>query len=398
MLKKIKKYSISTKPCSENKIIHGDSFDVLDVLYSQYAGKIRCIYIDPPYNNGEAYTHYNDQYGHEEWLDNITSILKKLKPLMSMNGSIWISIDDSEVHYLKVEADKIFGRKNFVTTIIWQQRMSRENRKVFSNNHEYILVYSTDKKLFSKSRNLLPVTDEILSRYKNPDNDPRGLWQSVSANVQAGHAVSSQFYEIISPSGKVHSPPNGRCWVYNEKRMTEEIKKNNVWFGANGNCVPRIKKFLFDSKPGVTPETIWLGKDVGTSEEAKKHILDLFQDKPVFDTPKPEKLIKRILDIATDEDDWVLDAFLGAGSTVSTAHKMGRRYIGIDIGSHIIEYPVKRLQLVVEGEQGGISKDVHWKGGGGFEFYNAIRMHNSMLNSNSDIVVTSYSADKFSNL
>lgn len=375
---------MSTNPSSENKIIHGDSVDVLDALHSEYAGKIRCIYIDPPYNNGENYTHYNDQYGHEEWLGNITSILEKLKPLMRTDGSIWISIDDSEVHYLKVEADKIFGRKNFVTTIIWQQRTSRENRKVFSNNHEYILVYSTDKKLFSKSRNLLPVTDEILSRYKNPDNDSRGLWQSVSANVQAGHAVASQFYEIISPSGKVHSPPNGRCWVYNEKRMLEEIKKKNIWFGANGDCVPRIKRFLFDAKPGVTPETIWLGKDVGTSEEAKKHILNLFQDKLVFDTPKPERLIKRILDIATDKDDLVLDAFLGAGGTASTAHKMNRRYIGIDIGCHIIDYAVKRLQLVIEGEQGGISSDVCWEGGGGFEFYDALKRKNTVLHSDSN--------------
>lgn len=376
MLKKIKKHSMATKLYRKNKIIHGDSFDVLDSLNGGYKGKIRCIYIDPPYNNGEKYTHYDDQSSHEEWVDNITSILEKLKPLMSSDGSIWISIDDSEVHYLKVAADKIFGRKNFITTIIWQQRTTRENRKVFSNNHEYILVYSSDKKLFSKSRNLLPITDEILARYKNPDNDSRGLWQSVSANVQAGHAVASQFYEIISPSGKKHSPPNGRCWVYNEGRMMQEIKNNNIWFGKNGDCVPRIKRFLLNAKQGVTPETIWLGKDVGTNKDAKKHILKLFQDKPVFDTPKPEALIKKILDIATDEDDIVLDAFLGSGSTISTAHKMNRRYIGIDIGDHIIEYAVKRLQLVISGESGGVSNDVCWKGGGGFEFYKAIKKHN----------------------
>ncbi|MGZ8183395.1 MAG: site-specific DNA-methyltransferase [Methylobacter sp.] len=383
MLEKIKEHSITTNTDRENKIIHGDSFDVLDSLNGQYKNKIKCIYIDPPYNNGEKYTHYDDQSTHEDWINNITAILKKLKPLLTTDGSIWISIDDSEVHYLKVAADKIFERKNFVTTIIWQQRTTRENRKVFSNNHEYILVYSANKKQFERSRNLLPINDEILARYKNPDNDPRGLWQSVSANVQAGHAVASQFYEVISPSGKKHLPPNGRCWSYNKSRMLKEIQDNNIWFGVNGDCVPRIKKFLVTAKTGVTPETIWLGKDVGTTKEAKKHILKLFQDMPVFDTPKPERLIQRILDIASNENDIVLDAFIGSGSTLSTAHKMNRQYIGIDVGNHIIDYAVKRLQLVVEGEDGGISKDICWKGGGGFDFYKFIKTHNKALYSDS---------------
>lgn len=373
MLKKIDKHSTSKKSSSNNLIIQGDNLEVLDFLRRNYSSKVKCIYIDPPYNNGESYTHYEDQSSHEEWLKYISLILKKLKPLLRKDGSIWISIDDSEVHYLKVEADKTFGRNNFITTIIWQQRTTRENRKLFSNNHEYILVYCNDKKSFSQARNLLPVTDEILARYKNPDNDPRGLWQSVSANVQAGHAVKSQFYEIISPSGKKHTPPNGRCWVYNKKRMEQEIKNNNIWFGMDGNAVPRIKKFLVDAKPGVTPETIWLGKDVGTTKIAKKHILKLFPNKPVFDTPKPEQLVRRILEIATNEGDLVLDAFLGSGSTASTAHKMGRQYIGIESGSHIVEYAVKRLKLVINGEDGGISPDVGWKGGGDFNFYKKIK-------------------------
>ncbi|MDM8523446.1 site-specific DNA-methyltransferase [Desulfococcaceae bacterium HSG8] len=393
MLKNIRKYSVVTESDTDNKIIQGDSSYVLPYLRNQYEGKIRCVYIDPPYNNGEKYTHYDDQSSHEDWIKNITLILNKIKPLMTQNGSIWISVDDSEVHYLKVAADKVFGRKNFVTTVVWQQRTTRENRKVFSNNHEYILVYSTDKKLFSKNRNLLPITREILARYKNPDNDHRGLWQSVSANVQAGHAVASQFYEIISPSGKKHSPPNGRCWIYNEKRMLQEIKNNNIWFGKNGDCVPRVKRFLTDAKSGVTPETLWLAEDVGTNEKAKKHILKLFPNKPVFDTPKPERLIKRILDIATDEGDLVLDAFVGSGSTVSVAHKMKRKYIGIDIGSHIIDYAVNRLQLVVKGEGDGISKDVQWEGGGGFKFYKAIKKHKTN-HSTAPPVITSGDLNK----
>lgn len=376
MLKKIAKHSVSGKCHHSNKIIQGDNTEVLEHLDGVYRGKVKCIYIDPPYNNGETYTHYNDQFNHDEWLKNIVATLKNLKPLLRKDGSIWISIDDNEVHYLKVAADKVFGRSNFVTTIIWQQRTTRENRKVFSNNHEYILVYCIDSKLFLQKRNLLPITKEILSRYKNPDNDPRGLWQSVSANVQAGYAVESQFYQIVSPSGKVHYPPNGRCWVYNQDRMQREINENNIWFGGSGTGVPRIKKFLVEARNGVTLETIWIGKDVGTNKQAKKHILKLFPDKPVFDTPKPEQLIKRIIDIATDEGDLILDAYLGSGSTASTAHKMNREYIGIESGSHIIEYVSKRLQLVIDGEQGGISKEVGWSGGGAFEFYRAVKRHN----------------------
>jgi len=378
MLKKIDKYSVLGECHQSNKIIQGDNSEILEHLDSEYRGEVKCIYIDPPYNNGESYTHYNDQFSHDEWLENIVATLKKLKSLLRKDGSIWISIDDNEVHYLKVAADKVFGRSNFVTTIIWQQRTTRENRKVFSNNHEYILVYCIDIKLFSQKRNLLPITEEILSRYKNPDNDSRGLWQSVSANVQAGHAVESQFYNIVSPSGKVHYPPNGRCWVYNQDRMQREINEHNIWFGLNGTGVPRIKKFLVDAKSGVTPETIWLGKDVGTNKQAKKHLLKLFPGKPVFDTPKPEQLIKRIIDIASDEGDLILDAYLGSGSTAAVAHKMNREYIGIESGAHIVELVSKRLQLVIEGEQGGISKDIDWSGGGGFEFYRAEKKHNRL--------------------
>jgi adenine-specific DNA-methyltransferase len=373
MLKKINKYSNSTTDSWSNKIIHGDSSDVLKLLQDKYSNSIKCIYIDPPYNNGESHMHYNDQSAHNKWIEEITSILRQLRPLMKQDGSIWISIDDNEVHYLKVAADNIFGRHNFVTTIIWQQRTTRENRKVFSNNHEYILLYAYDLKKFIETRNLLPITDSILSRYKNPDNDPRGVWQSVSANVQAGHAVASQFYEIVAPNGRKHLPPNGRCWVYNENRMKNEINNNNIWFGLKGDNVPRIKKFLAHSKTGLTPETIWLGEDVGTNKIAKKHVLELFPGVPVFDTPKPEQLIRRILDISTNVNDLVLDAFLGSGTTAAVAHKMNRQYIGIEIGDHILDFPVKRLESVIKGELGGISKAVKWKGGGGFDFYKYIK-------------------------
>lgn len=356
-------------PITDNMIIQGDNHIVLDIMKEQLLNQVKCIYIDPPYNNGERYTHYDDVKDHELWLHDITETLNKLEPLLCDEGSIWISIDDNEVHYLKVAADQVFGRKNFIATIVWQHRTTRENRKLFSNNHEYILVYARNPKAFKRSRNLLSITPEILSRYKNPDNDPRGPWQSISANVQAGHAVENQFYELVAPNGKRHALPNGRCWTTNEIRMKQEILDNNIWFGKDGNGVPRIKKFLSNAIRGVTPETLWMSSDVGSSEMAKKHLLTLFPESPVFDTPKPEQLIKRILEIATDEGDLVLDAYLGSGTTSAVAHKMQRKYIGIEEGSHIVDYVVTRMDRVIQGENGGISKNVNWTGGGGYKYY-----------------------------
>lgn len=356
------------KDSKTNLIIKGDNIKVLKKLLPDFNKKVKCIYIDPPYNNGESYNHYDDDYTHQAWLDEMTETLINLKSFLTEDGSIWISIDDSEMHYLKIAADKVFGRDNFVTTIIWQQRTTRENRSVFSNNHEYILVYCINQTEFKKNRNLLPVTDEILKRYKNPDNDPRGDWQSVSANVQDGHSVPSQYYDITAPNGKIHSPPNGRCWCYNKERMDNEISNNNIWFGKEGNGVPRIKKFLNGKSRGLTPETLWLGSIAGTNKSAKKHFLQMFPNEKVFDTPKPEELIKLILEIATNENDIVLDCYLGSGTTVSTAHKMNRQYIGIEKGNHITDIVLERMNLVVNGEQGGISQIINWNGGGKFTF------------------------------
>lgn len=352
-----------------NLLIHGDNLEVLREISGVARGKIRCIYIDPPYNNQEQYTHYDDALDHESWLEDITARLAYFERLLSDDGSLWISIDDREVHYLKVAADRVLGRSNFVTTVIWQHRTTRENRRVFSNNHEYLLVYARNPLGFKQNRNRLAFTSEAIGRYKNPDNDPRGLWQSVSANVQAGHATAGQFYELVSPGGRRHVPPNGRCWVFNSARMQEEIRKNNVWFGRSGDGVPRLKVFLCDVDAGLTPDTLWLASEVGTSKSAKKHLLEMFPHDPVFDTPKPEQLIQRILSVATKPGDWVLDAYVGSGTTAAVAHKMGRRYIGIEQGKHAVKYCANRLRLVVDGEPGGISQAVSWKGGGGFDFF-----------------------------
>lgn len=351
-----------------NFVIQGENLHVLTNLRQMLEGTVRCIYIDPPYNNQERYRHYEDRGGHDEWLEMMSARLQALKPLLSGDGSIWISIDDGEVHYLKVIADRIFGRANFITTIVWEHRTTRENRSAFSKNHEYLLVYGADPQEFRRRRNLLPHGRDQLARYKNPDNDPRGPWQSVSATVQDGHATPSQFYDLVAPTGKLHTPPRGRCWVYSRDRMLAEIAAQNVWFGPRGEGVPRLKQFLSGAHRGLTPDTLWKADAVGTTDEAKKHILEIFPDDVVFETPKPERLIARVLQIATNPGDLVLDAFLGSGTTSAVAHRLGRRHIGIESGLHAASMCAARLRDAIDREaRAALETDLSTAGG--FDFY-----------------------------
>lgn len=368
-LERIKTYGTADKNNEEeNLLIHGDNLIALRALLPFYRGKVKCIYVDPPYNTGSAFAQYDDNLEHSQWLSLMTPRLQILRELLSNDGSLWVSIDGQESHYLKVLLDEIFGRNNFVTEIVWQQRTTRENRKTFSEDHESILVYAFNFQDFSANRNGLPITEEIRNRYKNPDGDPRGVWQSVSMNAQAGHATPSQFYEIQTPSGKKINPPAGRCWLFTREKYEKMLSDNRIWFGINGSNVPRIKKFLNESITSVTPNTLWLAEDVGTNDSAKKHSLELFHQ-DVFDTPKPESLIQRILQIATNPGEIVLDSFLGSGTTAAVAHKMGRHYIGVEIGESCLTHCLPRLEKVISGEQGGISKSVQWNGGGSFSFF-----------------------------
>jgi adenine-specific DNA-methyltransferase len=351
-----------------NRLVEGDNVAVLSALADELKGRVRCIYIDPPYNTSERWTHFDDRFSHEDWLSGIEESIRALWPCLAEDGSLWISIDDGGMHYLKVLADQILGRTSFVTTVVWEHRTTRENRRAFSNNHEYVLVYAKDPVRFKATRNRVAATPEVLARYKNPDEDPRGPWQSVSANVQAGHATASQFYELLAPSGRRHAPPNGRCWVYTQERMEKLIANGEVWFGRDGNGVPRLKRFLSSAQLGVTPETLWTADAAGTTMTAKRHLLSMFPDKAVFDTPKPEELVARILTIASDPGDLVLDAYLGSGTTTAVAHKMGRRWIGIERGPQAVTHCAERMRQVIEGEPGGISATVGWSGGGGFTF------------------------------
>lgn len=350
---------------TENMLIHGDNLLALKALEQDYAGKVKCIYIDPPYNTGNAFEHYDDGIEHSLWLKLISERLKILKNLLTNDGSIWISVDDNEAHYLKVLCDEIFGRFNFIASVIWQKKHTRSNdAKFFSDNHDFIIVYSKNKNNFKL--NLLPRTEELNKGYKNPDNDPRGPWSSQPIQVKT--PSDAYIYEITSPAGNKFWPPKGRSWQFSLKRYEELVEDNRIWFGSDGQNVPRIKKFLTEVQDGIRPLTIWPREEVGDNQEAKKEVKSLFPEDP-FGTPKPERLIERVIHLATNKGDLVLDSFLGSGTTAAVAHKMGRKYIGIELGEHAITHCYPRLKQVVDGEQGGISKAVNWQGDGGFKFY-----------------------------
>lgn len=352
-------------PQVDNMLIHGDNLLVLKALEQEFAGQVKCIYIDPPYNTGSAFEHYDDNLEHSTWLNLMKARLDILKNLLADNGSIWISIDDDEGHYLKVMCDEIFGRQNFINTVIWEKKFSPQNdAKWLSDSHDFILVYAKNK--INWKPNLLPRTAEMDKRYKNPDNDPRGIWTSGDVSVKTYNENTD--YPITTPSGRIVNPPAGYCWRFSKEKFSEMVADNRIWFGENGNNVPRIKRFITDVKDGMTAMTLWKYTEVGHNQDAKKEAI-AFNSQSVFATPKPERLIERILTLGSNEGDLVLDSFLGSGTTAAVAHKMGRRYIGIELGEHCYTHCLPRLQKVVDGEQGGISKSVGWQGGGGFKFY-----------------------------
>ena len=350
---------------TENILINGDNLLALKALEQNYAGKIKCIYIDPPYNTGNAFKHYDDGVEHSLWLNLMKPRLDILRNLLSNDGSIWISIDADESHYLKVLCDMVFGRQNFVDEVIWQRSFSPINlKKTLSRSHDTILVYA--KNAIGFELNKLPRSESQLKSYKNPDNDSRGIW--TSGDLSVGPIIESKVYEIITPSGRSVFPPKGYCWRLTKERFEEFVDDNRIWFGEDGSGVPRIKRFLTETKTGVTPMTLWTYQEVGHNQDAKKEA-KVFNSNSIFDTPKPEKLMERVIMLASNEGDFVLDSFLGSGTTAAVAHKMGRRWIGVELGEHAKTHCVPRLKQVVDGEQGGISKAINWQGGGGFKFY-----------------------------
>lgn len=356
---------LNGKPWPGNMLIHGDNLLALRALEQDFTGQVKCIYIDPPYNTGSAFEHYDDNIEHSIWLSLMRERLIILRKLLSEEGSIWISLDDEEQAYCKILCDEIFGRNNFVANVIWEKKFSPSNdAKWLSDSHDFVIVYAKNKEKWRP--NLLPRSSEMDSRYKNPDNDHRGPWTSGDCSVKT-YSTSCD-YPITTPSGRVVNPPAGYCWRFSRDKFKELVEDNRIWFGTDGNNVPRIKRFLSDVKAGVTALTIWKHTEVGNNQEAKKEV-KYFNSDSVFSTPKPERLIERVLTLGSNSGDIILDSFLGSGTTAAVAHKMGRKWIGVELGDHAYTHCAVRMKKVIEGEQGGISKSVNWQGGGGFKFY-----------------------------
>lgn len=353
------------KPDSPNMLIEGDNLDALKALLPYYAGQVKCIFIDPPYNTRSAFEHYDDNLEHSQWLSMLYPRLELLRELLAQDGSIWVTLDDNEAHYFKVICDEIFGRRNFIANMVWQKRTSRENRAAVGSAHDDIFVYAkVPATEWKKHRNLLPPKE---GGFKNPDADTNGPWRPIPFTAQGFRA--NQMYEITTPSGRIVRPPKGRCWGAIEESFNEYLRQGRVYFGKKGDAQPVIKKYEGE-ETGLVPMTWWTAEECDDNTAAKREILVLFPDEDTpFGTPKPEALIHRILSIATNPGDLVLDSFLGSGTTAAVAHKMRRRWIGIEMGDHARTHCQPRMVKVVDGEQGGISEAVDWKGGGGFRFY-----------------------------
>jgi adenine-specific DNA-methyltransferase len=340
-----------------NLLIQGDNLQALKSLLPFYRSRVKCIFIDPPYNTQSAFEHYDDNLEHAQWLTLMLPRLQLLRDLLREDGSIWVTIDDNEGHYLKVLMDEVFGRGNFVTTVLWRKNYSpKSTARHFSEDHDYVLVYAKSGATWTP--NLMPRTELQDNAYKNPDNDPRGNWKA--SDLSARNFYSLGTYSITTPGGRlIDGPPAGRYWSISEANLWRLHGDNRIWWGKDGNNVPALKRFLSEVKDGVVPQTWWQYEEVGHTQDAKKEIVTLFGGE-VFTTPKPERLIQRILHIATNPGDLVLDSFLGSGTTAAVAHKMGRRWIGIEMGEHARTHCLPRLEKVVAGESGGVSRAVGW--------------------------------------
>ncbi|MEA0930739.1 site-specific DNA-methyltransferase [Xanthomonas campestris] len=349
---------------SPNMLIQGDNLDALKALLPYYGGQVKCVFIDPPYNTKSAFEHYDDNLEHAKWLSMMYPRLELIRTLMAENASIWITIDDNEAHYLKVICDEVFGRKHFIGNIVWNHSVqSKGYSGKLSLHHNHILGYRKSEAFELLN---LPRTEEHNVNYSNPDNDPRGDWRP--GDVRNSLVRKNLMYDIPVPSGgpAIKHPPKG--WRFSKETFERELAEGKIVFSSDETRI--IRKIYLEDQEGRVPESLWFAQDVGTTREANKEVRALIED-DYFETPKPERLIERILRISTREGELVLDSFLGSGTTAAVAHKLGRQWIGIEVGEHAITLCRPRLQAVVDGEQGGISSEVKWPetGGGGFRFY-----------------------------
>ncbi len=355
----------------DNKLIFGDNLLALKALEQEYVGKVKCVFIDPPYNTGNAFKHYDDGLEHSIWLSLMRDRLEIIYRLLSDEGSLWITIDDNEAHYLKVLCDEVFGRASFVNSFAWEKDKGRRNDTDISSAHDHILLYAKNRSIWKKIRNTLPRTDAQTARYKNPDNDPRGPWLQGDNGTAKSGSESARF-PIELPSGRIVTPPKGNYWRFSIDNFEKSKADNRVYFGKDGNGLPVIKRYLTDVQDGVVPRSWWPAEDAGSNQSAKRdHLRKLLPDIEPFATPKPEQLLKLVLHIATNSGDLVLDSFAGSGTTAAVAQKMGRKWIVVELENTCHTHIIPRLKKVIDGEdQGGISNTMKWKGGGGFRYYN----------------------------
>jgi adenine-specific DNA-methyltransferase len=354
---------------SDNLLIRGDSLDALRALVhtpelaAEYRGRVKLVYIDPPFNTGQAFEHYDDSLEHSVWLGMMRERLVLIKELLSPEGSVWVHLDDAEMAYCKVLMDEIFGRSSFVSTVVWQKRYSRENRSALGSVHDSMLIYAPLGTEWKKVRNRLE--REGAKEYRNPNNDPRGPWRLVPMTAQGYRP--NQMYDIVAPNGKVHRPPKGRCWGLLEENYLKLLSEGRIRFGSDGNGQPGVLRY-FDEDKGLVPWSWWPHDEVGHNDESKKEMLGLFEDEEAFATPKPERLLRRIVHIGSNPGDIVFDCFAGSGTSAAVAHKMGRRWVTVELSENTADTFTKpRLAKVVAGEDpGGITESAGWSGGGGF--------------------------------
>jgi adenine-specific DNA-methyltransferase len=363
-------HRVTDRDLFDNRLIFGDNLLALKALEQEFTGKIKCIFIDPPYNTGTAFEHYDDGIEHSLWLSLMRPRIELIRELLAKEGSLWITIDDNECHYLKVMCDEVFGRQSFVATCVWEKDKGGRGDADISLTHDNVLVYAKDRSTWGFARNLMPRNETQIGRFKNPDNDQRGPWrQGDDGTAKSG--TEKQRFEVTLPSGRIVTPPKGRYWAFSKGTLALARQEGRAYFGVDGDRLPIIKRYLSEVRGGVAPRTWWNADDVGTNQEAKRdHLRKLLPEIEPFATPKPEGLLQRIIHIATNPDDWVLDSFAGSGTTGAVAHKMGRRWIMVELGEHCHTHIIPRLRKVIDGtDPGGITEAVKWKGGGGFRYY-----------------------------
>ncbi|MGH3429483.1 MAG: site-specific DNA-methyltransferase [Pseudonocardiaceae bacterium] len=365
---------VSKNRAADNLLIRGDALHGLTSLTKlpefaqKYLGKVKLAYLDPPFNTGHAFEHYDDALEHSVWLTMIRDRLMQIRSLLSPDGSVWVHLDDSEVAACRVIMDEVFGREAFVSTVVWENFYGRSNAAAISPCHNYILVYApSGKEQWRNVRHLLPRDEKSSSKYSNPDGDPRGAWRNgpIFAPEERHDGL---MYTIVTPAGRTVSTPSGSHWRMTEPGFWRLVDDNRITFGQDGNGTPAVKLFLEEVQDGLVPRSWWPHTEVGHSQEAKREIQALFPGVVPFSTPKPERLLARIIHVATNLGDIVLDCFAGSGTTAAVAHKMGRRWIAGEASAEIVHtYTLPRLERVVKGsDPGGITKAVTWSGGGGF--------------------------------